>query len=73
MSKQMILNRPITSRLIRKPEIKERFGIPNSTLYDAIKAKQFPAPVKLSARSVGWLEEEVNAWLEARIAASRKA
>jgi prophage regulatory protein len=65
------MQRTSPDRILRKPELKARFGIPNSTLYDAIRDKKFPAPVKLSARSVGWLESEVEAWLTSRIAASR--
>jgi hypothetical protein len=29
---------------------------------------RFPKPVSISDRSVGWVEAEVDAWLEARIA-----
>jgi len=32
----------------------------------------FPKAIKLGARSVGWLESEINAWIEAQVAASRK-
>lgn len=72
MSTVKVTNRPITSRIIRKPELKERFGLADSTLYDAIRAKKFPAQIKLSSRSVGWLSDEVEAWFAERIAASRK-
>ena len=29
----------------------------------------FPKPVKIGTRSVAWVEEEVDAWVEARVAA----
>ncbi len=31
----------------------------------------FPEPIKIGARAVAWVEEEVDAWIEARIEASR--
>lgn len=34
-------------------------------LYDST----FPKPIKLSARGIGWVESEVNAWIESRLAA----
>lgn len=32
-----------------------------------------PKPVSLGGRAVGWIESEIQQWLEQRIAASRKA
>ena len=29
-----------------------------------VRAGTFPAPVKLSARKIGWYEDEVDAWEE---------
>lgn len=55
-----------SSRLIRRPEVEEMTGLPKSTLYDYLAAGTFPAPVKLSARSVAWRLSEVEAWIESR-------
>ena len=59
---------PGTSRLLRIREVLRLCGLSRATLYREIKLHTFPAPVKLSARSVGWLQEDVAQWLEARIA-----
>ena len=56
-----------TCRLIRLREVLDVCGMSRATLYREMKAKQFPAQVKLSARSVGWLEDEVMAWVNLRI------
>ena len=63
----------IHSRIIRRPELESRFGLKRSTIYDAIKAGTFPAPIRLGARAVGWLETEIDSWINARIAASRQS
>jgi len=55
-------------RIIKRREVEGRTGLPRSTMYDRIKRGDFPAPVPLGARSVGWLEHEVDAWLADRIA-----
>lgn len=59
---------PGTARLLRIREVLHLCGLSRATLYREIKLHTFPAPVKLSARSVGWLQEDVAQWLAARIA-----
>lgn len=38
-----------------------------ATIYKMIKAGTFPAPKQLGARSVGWLESDIQAWIDSRI------
>lgn len=51
----------------RKPSVLQRTGMSNSTLYEEVAAGRFPKPVKIGARSVGWISTEVDAWIEQRI------
>lgn len=51
----------------RKPSVLQRTGMSNSTLYEEVAAGRFPKPVKIGARSVGWVSTEVDAWIEQRI------
>lgn len=60
-------------QILRRPEVEGKTGLARSTLYAAIAAGKFPAPIRLGARSVGWLADEVDGWLAERIAASRAA
>jgi prophage regulatory protein len=59
--------------IIRRKQVETRVGLSRSTIYDRIKAGTFPASVSLGGKAVGWVESEVNAWLNAQIAKSRKA
>lgn len=59
---------PGATRMLRIREVLQLCGLSRATLYREIKLHAFPAPVKLSARSVGWLQEDVTQWLDARIA-----
>ena len=61
----------MATRIIRLPEVTARTGLGRSTLYARIQAGEFPSPVNLGARAVGWLEAEIAAWIDTRIAASR--
>ena len=50
----------------RKPRVLSVISMGNTWLYDAIAKGQFPAPVKLGARAVGWRRSDVEAWLASR-------
>lgn len=59
---------PGTARMLRIREVLQLCGLSRATLYREINLHTFPAPVKLSARSVGWLQDDVMQWLDTRIA-----
>ncbi|MDT8399841.1 MAG: AlpA family phage regulatory protein [Pseudomonadales bacterium] len=52
-------------RYQRRPEVLARTGICNSSLCNRITEGQFPPPISLGGRAVGWLEHEVSAILAA--------
>lgn len=60
-------------RILRLPEVKRSTGLSRSTLYLRISEGTFPKPVSLGGRAVGWLEAEIQEWLQRRIEASREA
>jgi prophage regulatory protein len=57
--------------ILRLPEVKLRVGLSRSTIYQAIQSKVFPAPIQLGPRAVGWIESEIDEWLNDRIAKRR--
>lgn len=59
--------------ILRLPEVKRSTGLSRSTIYLRIAEGRFPKAVSLGGRAVGWLEAEVQDWLQRRIDASRKA
>lgn len=66
--------------ILRRKQVEARTGLSRTTIYDRINPKSprydatFPTPISLgaSAGAVGWLESELNAWIESRIASSRE-
>lgn len=54
--------------VLRRKQVTEKTGLPVSSLYEKIRNGVFPKPIKLGARSVGWLESEVNGWIAAQAA-----
>ena len=57
--------------ILRLPAVKTRTGLSRSTIYLRISQVTFPRPVSLGGR--GWLEAEIQEWLQRQIEASRKA
>jgi prophage regulatory protein len=64
--------------VLRIPACSKKIGLKRSAIYDKLTPKSprydptFPRPIRLGARAVGFLEAELDTWLDARIAASRK-
>jgi prophage regulatory protein len=52
-------------RILRLPEVEQRTGRKRSAIY---ADPDFPAPVPIGPRAVGWLETEIDSWLERCIA-----
>jgi prophage regulatory protein len=55
-----------SDEILRRPAVIKKTGLPTSTLYAKIVAGEFPKPVNIGERSVGWFAGEVDAWLEQR-------
>lgn len=56
-----------THTILRLPDVKMRTGLSRSTIYLRIAQGTFPKPVGLGGRAVGWLEAEVQDWLQRRV------
>lgn len=62
------MNKTTTPALLRVRDVMSKTGLPKSTLYLMIKQERFPAPVKLSERSVAWPSDQIDHWVNNRIA-----
>jgi len=53
-------------RVLRASEAARKLGIGRTAFYELLKTEGFPAPIVLSARSRGYSERELDAWIESR-------
>lgn len=53
--------------------VKSMVGLSRSTIYALMAVDKFPQSISLGERSVGWLESDIDAWIDSRIAASKAA
>lgn len=56
--------------ILRLPKVTERTGLAKSTIYKMMAKNKFPCPISLGAKAVGWLEGDINDWIEQRISKS---
>ena len=61
----------MTHTILRLPAVKVRTGLSRSTIYLRVSQGSFPKPVSLGARAVGWVEAEIQGWLDQQIESSR--
>ena len=52
--------------ILRAAAVAERIGLARPTIYRMIKDGEFPRPVKITTRAVGWRESDVAAWIASR-------
>jgi len=63
-------------RVLKLSQVRAKTALGRTTIHNKVKAGEFPKPIKLtdgSARNLGWLEHEVDAWIESRVHHSRSA
>ena len=57
-------------RILRLREVSQITGLGRSQIYALAKREEFPSPLKLSVRCSGWLQSEISAWINWRVAMS---
>ena len=57
---------------VRMPEVISRTGLSRSHIYKLQSSGAFPKSISLcGGRAVGWLDSEIDEWMECRINQSR--
>lgn len=67
----MTQQRPHPVMILRRKQVEQRTGLSRSTIYLRVAQGNFPKVVSLGARAVGWLESEIEEWLNSRVELSR--
>ena len=61
----------MTTTILRLPAVKVRTGLSRSSIYLRLSEEQFPKPISLGTRAVGWVESDIEDWIKDRIDQSR--
>ena len=62
----------MAKKILRLNEVKTRTGLGRSTIYLRIAQGSFPKSIALGERAVGWLESDLDEWINERIGQSRQ-
>lgn len=58
---------PATSlRVLKLNVVLDRVSVSKSGLYNMIRAREFPPPIRLYGRAVGWRSDVVDSWIRSR-------
>jgi prophage regulatory protein len=52
------------ANIIKLQTVISTTGLSRSTIYALVAKRSFPQPVKLTERAVGWLDSEIQEWIE---------
>jgi prophage regulatory protein len=52
--------------ILRRPAVSTRTGLSRSSIYSMMSKDQFPRPIQLGGKAVGWREQDIEDWLAAR-------
>jgi len=64
----------MSKKFIRLPEVKNKTGLSRSSIYLRMSNGEFPLSISLGGgRAIGWLDSDIEQWLDERIAASKAA
>lgn len=67
----------VQNRLMKRADVEIRTALSRSTIYGKLNPKErgfdssFPSPIRTGSSFVRWIESQVNARLQSRVAASR--
>lgn len=62
------------TRILRLPDVLQRTGMCRSAVYKSMACGEFPKSIALlGGRSKGWIEGEIESFVQQQIAASRAA
>ena len=61
----------VLQAILRRKQVEATTGLSRSSLYAMVNDGKFPKPIKLGKRASGWLQSEVQDFIQARVTASR--
>ncbi|NRA53743.1 MAG: AlpA family transcriptional regulator [Gammaproteobacteria bacterium] len=63
----------MSKKFIRLPEVKSKTGLSRSSIYLRMSNDEFPQSISLGSRAIGWLDADIEQWLDECISASKAA
>lgn len=55
------------AKVLRLKSVQDTTGLSRSSIYLMMRDGRFPKSISLGARSIGWLESDIQSWIESRM------
>lgn len=52
--------------ILRLKHVQRRLALSRSAIYARLAARDFPQPIQLGPRAIGWRQSDIDSWLESR-------
>ncbi|QPD06398.1 MAG: Transcriptional regulator, AlpA family (modular protein) [Candidatus Nitrospira kreftii] len=52
--------------VLRLKDLQRRLALSRSAIYARMAAGDFPPPIQLGPRAIGWRQADIDAWVESR-------
>lgn len=59
------------NKILRLPDVRNQTGLSRSTIYLWVSQGNFPKPISLGGRAIGWCSGEIENWINQKIESSR--
>jgi prophage regulatory protein len=56
----------MTDKILRRKDVEAHIGLSRSTIYQAMSEGNFPKPIRIGRRAVGWPLSVIEDWLASR-------
>lgn len=66
-AKSNALNIGDLMRILKIKEVLQKTGLGKTTMYKLMKSLDFPQAIPLGLRAVGWLDSEIETWIQKRV------
>ena len=57
----------MTNKVLLLPQVINQTGLSRSSIYLKVQKGDFPKQINISERSVGWLQSDIDTWLNKQI------
>ena len=51
-------------QIFRRKDLEERLKLSRSSIYAMMAEGEFPKPIRLGRRALGWLSDDIEKWLQ---------
>ncbi|WHZ27563.1 MAG: hypothetical protein OJF51_002360 [Nitrospira sp.] len=56
----------VPSAILRLKDVQRQLALSRSAIYSRLADNDFPEPLQLGPRAIGWLQADIDVWIEGR-------